>query len=262
MLSICRGDIVNNLNEIIDELELDPKKKLMLKRRFVAQVELYNKKSKVAEFFYIFFSIFVTIGSIILPALLSIQQLDYSEDDSVDEEYREKVYWTTWGLSLLVSIFNGLLQLFSLGKQYVSYNQTREKMISEAWQYFTLSGDYQDSTHEESFNEFCEEIEKIKDNQIEKDFMFINPKAGKKKQPKSDSSSSGSIRSFSPQVINHKQNIYESKNPRMESLAGGNSMGKINEENELLLTVTDHKINETNKLPKLPKKDKKKQGTI
>lgn len=261
MLSVCRGNIINNLNEIIDELELDLKKKFMLKNRFVEQVQLYDKKSKVAEFFYIFFSIFVTIGSIILPALLSIQQLDYSEDDSVDEEYRTKVYWITWGLSLLVSIFNGILQLFSLGKQYVSYNTTREKMISEAWQYFTLSGDYQDTTHEESFTDFCEEIEKIKETQIDKDFMFINTKSGKKKNSKSYSSTSGSIRSFSPQtqVINHKQT-------RLTSLAGDNTidtleqrnlgnvkLDKIYEESELLLNVTK-KQEKTNKTEKTDKK--------
>ena len=129
--------------------------------------------------FSIFFSLFVTIGSIILPALLSIQQLDYSEDDSVDDLYRQRVYWTTWGISLLVSMFNGILQLFSLGKQYVSYNTTREKLISEGWQYFQLSGDYEDSTHEDSFTDFCEEIEKIKKSQVDKDFMFINPNGEK-----------------------------------------------------------------------------------
>ena len=113
MLSMCRGNIAQNINEIIDSLELDEYKKLILRKRFLEQVILYNKKSRTAEFFYIFFSMFVTIGSIILPALLSIQQLDYSEDDSVDDLYRQRVYWTTWGISLLVSIFNGILQLFS-----------------------------------------------------------------------------------------------------------------------------------------------------
>ena len=35
------------------------------------QVVLYDKKAKTAEFFYILFSVFITVGSIILPALLS-----------------------------------------------------------------------------------------------------------------------------------------------------------------------------------------------
>ena len=230
MLSMCRGNIQNNINEIIDSLELEDYKKLILRKRFLQQVIFYDKKSRTAEFFYIFFSIFVTIGSIILPALLSIQQLDYSEDDSIDDLYRQRVYWTTWGISLLVSIFNGILQLFSLGKQYVSYNTTREKLISEGWQYFQLSGDYEDSTHEESFTEFCEEIEKIKRTQVDKDFMFINPKQGKKGKKhygKHNSSiGSSSASTISPQVINHsikKENTFndgKKKNGETDLLLG------------------------------------------
>ena len=218
MSSICRskGKIENNINEIIESLELEEYKKLILRKRFLQEVILYDKKSRTAEFFYIFFSLFVTIGSIILPALLSIQQLDYSEDDSVDDLYRQRVYWTTWGISLLVSMFNGILQLFSLGKQYVSYNTTREKLISEGWQYFQLSGDYEDSTHEDSFTDFCEEIEKIKKSQVDKDFMFINPNGEKKtkknKNKDNNSISSNSTSTISPQVIKNKNNFNEKKN--------------------------------------------------
>ena len=235
---MCRGNIQNNINEIIDNLELEDYKKLILRKRFLQQVILYDKKSRHAEFFYIFFSLFVTIGSIILPALLSIQQLDYSEDDSVDEEYRTKVYWTTWGISLLVSIFNGILQLFSLGKQYVSYNTTREKLISEGWQYFQLSGDYEDSTHEDSFTDFCEEIEKIKKSQVDKDFMFINPngdKKGKKNKNKDNNSiGSSSTSTISPQIINHsikKENTFNEgkKNNGETDLLLGSKNGRREE---------------------------------
>lgn len=211
MLSVCRGNIENNFNEIINKIELEDYKKTILRKRYLDQVILYDKKSKTAEFFYIFFSLFVTIGSIILPALLSIQQLDYSEDDNVDDLYRRRVYWTTWGLSLLVSIFNGILQLFSLNKQYISYNTTREKLISEGWQYFQLSGNYEDTTHEESFTNFCDEIEKIKSTQVDKDFLFINSKTIQNKKGKkhysttSTTSTTVGLGTIYPEVIKNEE---------------------------------------------------------
>ena len=56
MSSICRskGKIENNINEIIESLELEEYKKLILRKRFLQEVILYDKKSRTAEFFYIF----------------------------------------------------------------------------------------------------------------------------------------------------------------------------------------------------------------
>ena len=123
-------------------------KKKILYNRFVNQVILYDKKSKYTEFMYLSFSIIVTIGSIILPALLSIQNSDFGDSDST-EEIQERIYWATWGLSLVISICNGLSQLLGLNKRYISYIMVREKMIAEGWMYLECSGDYY-KTHEES----------------------------------------------------------------------------------------------------------------
>lgn len=180
MLSCCTNVTHNRIGNMIDELELLEYQKTLLKNRFLDQVVLYDKKAKTAEFFYILFSVFITIGSIILPALLSIQQMDYSDNDETDERIQITIYWITWTISLVITICNGLIQLLGLNKQYLSYVRTREKMLSEGWYYFQLTGDYKDSTHKLSFSEFCEEIEKIKQNQVDKELMFMEPK--KKKQ--------------------------------------------------------------------------------
>ena len=179
MLSCC-NDITNErLGNMIDELELLEYQKNLLKNRFLDQVVLYNKKAKTAEFFYILFSISMTIGSIILPALLSIQQMDYSDDDKKDERIQITIYWVTWVISLVITISNALIQLLGLNKQYLSFTRTREKMLSEGWYYFQLTGDYKDTTHKDSFPDFCEEIEKIKESQVDKELSFMSPKKKK-----------------------------------------------------------------------------------
>lgn len=189
MSSCCNNVTHNRINNMIDELDLLEYKKTLLKNRFLDQVALYDKKAKTAEFFYILFSVFITIGSIILPALLSIQQMDYTDDDAKDEYIQIMIYWITWTISLLITISNGLMQLLGLNKQYLSYIRTREKMLAEGWSYFQLSGDYKDTSHMESFVDFCEEIEKIKEKQVDKELLFMEPK--KKKQGEGN----GSVRS-------------------------------------------------------------------
>tara|TARA_B110000261_G_C13055185_1_gene345847 strand:+ start:129 stop:785 length:657 start_codon:yes stop_codon:yes gene_type:complete len=188
---------------MIEELELLEYQKILLKNRFLDQVVLYNKKAKTAEFFYILFSVFMTIGSIILPALLSIQQMDYSEDDKKDERIQITIYWVTWVISLVITISNALIQLLGLNKQYLSFTRTREKMLSEGWYYFQLAGDYKDMTHKNSFHDFCEEIEKIKESQVDKElsFMSTKKKKGGDNTPSITSSSNDNVVSRIPKRV-------------------------------------------------------------
>tara|TARA_B110001469_G_scaffold127646_3_gene149485 strand:- start:5008 stop:5694 length:687 start_codon:yes stop_codon:yes gene_type:complete len=190
---------------MIDELELLEYQKTLLKNRFLDQVVLYDKKAKTAEFFYILFSVFITIGSIILPALLSIQQMDYSDNDETDEKIQITIYWITWTISIMITICNGLIQLLGLNKQYLSFIRTREKMLSEGWYYFQLTGDYKESTHKISFSEFCEEIEKIKENQVDKELMFMEPK--KKKEHENTNSINSIVTGNSNQVNTDLRNM-------------------------------------------------------
>lgn len=179
MLSYCNNLVYPRIDSMIDELELFPFQKTLLKNRFLNQVVLYDKKAKLAEFFYILFSVFITVGSIILPALLSIQQMDYSNNDKKDKKIQITIYWLTWTISLLITICNGLIQLLGLNKQYLSFIRTREKMLSEGWYYFQLTGEYINRSHKDAFCEFCEEIEKIKQDQVDKELLFMSPKKKK-----------------------------------------------------------------------------------
>jgi hypothetical protein len=163
-----------NLKNIIEDLQLDDYQKKLLEKRYLKEVIHYHYKSKLAEFFYIFFSIFVTIATIILPALLSIQEIEYSEDETIDRDFKKKIYWTTWVVSLLITISNGLVQFLNLHQQFVSYSQTKEKLLAQGWHYFELSGSYKNKSHQDNFIDFCENVEKIKKSQVNKELMFIS----------------------------------------------------------------------------------------
>jgi len=112
----------------------------------------------------------ITIGSIIVPALLSIQY------NQIASQFSTSIYWCTWLLSLLVTISNGFLTLFKFDKKYFLFHATYEQLRSEGWQYLALTGTYntKDSqTHEQQFNKFMHTVEKILMRQAQEEFIKL-----------------------------------------------------------------------------------------
>ena len=71
----------------------------------------------------------------------------------------------------MVTACNGFLQLFSLDKNYFEYSITTEQLKTEGWQFFQLSGKYEDyDDHKEAYKPFCKSVENIKRKQVEKEF--------------------------------------------------------------------------------------------
>jgi len=159
----------NQINDIIDTLELESETdRRILKSRFLAEVLRYEKRKNHTKKYYNVFRFIVTIGSILLPAILSLGQMDPAK---LPRNFDQITYWTSWTISLMVTASNGFLQLFSLDKNYFEYALTTEQLKTEGWQYFELAGKYEDDeTHQEAYKGFCKSIENIKRKQVEKEF--------------------------------------------------------------------------------------------
>ena len=172
-------NFTGRVEKVIDTLNLpDNANKELLKLRFLDEVEFYEKKRNYTRKYYNIFRFTVTTGSILLPAILSIGQMDPSK---LPKNFDQITYWSSWSISLMVTISNGFLQLFSLDKNYFNYSLTVEQLKTEGWQFFGLSGKYEDyKKHDmESYKNFCKNIEGIKRKQIENEF---NGKADNKKK--------------------------------------------------------------------------------
>ena len=162
------------INSIIDNNLSLPKQlednKEIIKSRFVEEVSFYEKKRDHTKRYYNIFRFIVTIGSIFLPAILSMGQMDPTK---LPKNFDQVTYWSSWSISLLVTISNGFLQLFSLDKNYFNYSLVVEQLKTEGWQFFGLSGKYEEyDTHEKkAYKEFCKAIENIKRKQVETEFQ-------------------------------------------------------------------------------------------
>lgn len=111
----------------------------------------------------------VTVGSLFVPALLSIQ--------SQENTLSINIYWFTWIVSLLVTMSNGVLTLFKVEKKYYYLHTVLEQLLSEAWQYVGLTGRYsgelckpEKPTHKNQFVFFTHAIERIKMKQVEEEY--------------------------------------------------------------------------------------------
>uniref|UniRef100_A0A6C0BSZ4 Uncharacterized protein n=1 Tax=viral metagenome TaxID=1070528 RepID=A0A6C0BSZ4_9ZZZZ len=155
-------DIINNL-----ELNNNTDKNI-LKSRFLGEVLKYEERRNHTKKYYNIFRFLVTTGSILLPAILSMGQMDPAK---LPKNFENISYWASWTISLMVTGCNGFLQLFSLDKNYFEFAITTEQLKTEGWQYFQLSGKYEEyEDHKEAYKPFCKSIENIKRKQVEKEF--------------------------------------------------------------------------------------------
>ena len=172
-------DFSRNVGGIVDELDLEKAyDKSIIKFRFLDEISFYEQKRDQTKKYYNAFRFIVTTGSILLPAILSMGQMDPTK---LPKNFDMVSYWTSWTISLLVTGSNGFLQLFSLDKNYFSYSMVVEQLKTEGWQFFGLSGKYEDyETHQQAYKVFSKSIESIKRKQVEQEFS--NGKGDSKKK--------------------------------------------------------------------------------
>ena len=174
-MSICclRRNDRERFDTVFTNLAIQEACKHSLRSRYLRLLdEFHGRARRYSISFYVGHTV-ITFGSLMVPALMSIQ---YSSNLSTDSQ--GTLYWLTWVLSLLVTTFNAILVLFKVDKKYYSLHTTLERLRSEGWQYVGLTGRYsgilthntQEPTHENQYKYFCHYVEKIKLRQIEDEY--------------------------------------------------------------------------------------------
>lgn len=155
---------------VIEELEISESQKRIFEIRFLSLLKYYEKRKARYSCSFHTLRVTITVGSLIVPALLSLQQTDSVLN----------VYWLVWTLSLFVTISNGILTLLKIDKKYYTLHSTFQNILSEGWQYIELSGRYSTCTngdqpnHANQFAFFCHKIEKIRMKQVEEEYYKIH----------------------------------------------------------------------------------------
>lgn len=172
----------SNFQNILQELNLTHIQKDIVRLRYLAILENFKRRSRNYSIMFFVGHTIITVGSLFVPALLSIQNSDKNIILG-GNNFNINVYWATFVISLLVTIFNGLLTLFKVDKKYYFLTTTLERLRCEGWQYFGLTGRYsghlinhQVPTHENQFVHFIHFVEKIKMKQVEEEYFKADEK--------------------------------------------------------------------------------------
>ena len=147
--------------------------------RYLSILRKYRLRVKYVNVVYHFIRLFVSLGGVAVPALLSIQTP--SSPSSIP------LFWFTWFISLSVTVLHNISNIFRFDKKYFGINSTIDKLSSEGWQYLELSGKYTShhphppATHANQYQLFVNTIEKIKGKQSESEFNFSMETENKEK---------------------------------------------------------------------------------
>jgi len=173
----------SNFKNVMEYMELSSAQKEMIQARYIAILENFQKRTRNHSILFFIGHFIVTVGSLFVPALLSIQNSgsNYTFDNP---SFTIQIYWATFVISLLVTICNGILTLFKVDKKYYFLNTTLERLRSEGWQYMGLTGRYSGQllsngvqpTHQNQFIYFIHYVEKIKMKQVEEEYYKTDEK--------------------------------------------------------------------------------------
>lgn len=220
---LCSNTFYQNhhkkFRRIINELDLSNYQKIIIYDRYLTTVEYYFCSKRCYDFLYFSMNFLIRSCSIVVPALLSIKYffedstvfINENESISIEDLFDEvttdnienPVFWSVWGLSLLVGLLTNIIGLFGIDSKFFTIGQTYLKLISEGWQYFELTGKYSVpdnernnvliiNSHRTQFNNFCNEIEKLYKNETE--LRYVTPIASDDRslKPLSDNDSDSS----------------------------------------------------------------------
>jgi len=180
---------VNHITCKIEELTrlfraitvLSPLQIRVIELRYLSLIISYERRLRYVDVFHHFTRSFVSLGSVAVPALLSIQSP--TSANSVG------LYWLTWIISLSVTCIHNFITIFRFDKKFYALHMIYEKLQTEGWSYLQLSGRYSGQygypvnppeqivpTHRNQYNLFVHTIEKLQMKQVSNEYNGIEDK--------------------------------------------------------------------------------------
>lgn len=143
------------LQEALVNSSLLPDQKLYFQNRYLDLVNRYRRKYRRINIMYNTLRLTVMIGSIFIPALLTLQK-DPTTIISIT------TYWVVFALSLFVTLSNSMLELFNVAAVNTKYWLHVQRLETEGWQFLNLTESYSKfDTVNQGFQKFTSRVEKL-----------------------------------------------------------------------------------------------------
>lgn len=143
------------LLDAVQKADLTLEQKVYFTSRYMELVQRYRFKYDRINKLYNTLRITVMVGSIFIPALLTLQK----DPTTI---ISETTYWIVFGLSLCVTLSNSLLELFNVAALNTKYWLHVHRLEMEGWQFLNLTESYSRfETVREAFGKFSAKVEKL-----------------------------------------------------------------------------------------------------
>lgn len=143
------------LFEALETAPLLPEQKTYFTARYMDLVQRYRQKYRRVNLFYNTLRVTVMVGSIFIPALLTLQK-DPTTVISLT------TYWVVFGLSLCVTLSNSMLELFNVAALNTKYWLHVHRLETEGWQFLHLTDSYSKyESVQDAFQKFTLRVEKL-----------------------------------------------------------------------------------------------------
>lgn len=138
---------------VIAQLDLPEREKLMIRSRWLDQVEWMETKANRARSRHYALRLTTVIGGILVPALISF---------SLGSSEHRWLRWVTFGVSLVVAVAAAVEEVNHYGDLWRHYRRYAETLKIEGWQYFLRTGPYRRyRTHEAGLPVFTRRVEQM-----------------------------------------------------------------------------------------------------
>lgn len=151
------SDFIANFAGATRVTALSGRSKLLIASRFFPLFDKYRQKHVKFRALNTSMKIAISIGSLLVPALLSI-------DDDIRERSpaSQAIFYVVFSLSLGVGIINAVLELLQISKRFYTYAATNKALEQEAWSFLLLRGGYKNhKRHSSCWQTFLYRVERI-----------------------------------------------------------------------------------------------------
>lgn len=148
------------LELLIEDLELSPFQKQLLRDRWLNQLRWMSAKASWARRWYLAIRLPVVVGGVAIPGLITIL---LSRDERISWLFNLPIDWirlTTFVVSISVAILAAAEEVLNYGARWRHYRRTSELLKTLGWQFLELSGAFRRyPSHAAAFTAFSERVE-------------------------------------------------------------------------------------------------------
>lgn len=177
-------DFVTNFVAGIRVTDMSGRAKLFIHGRYLGLFNKYRKKYKTSRSLNNFARLIITLGAILIPALLTI-------DDEISDRSKtsQAIYYSTFSLGLLVSIVNAIAELSQVAKRFYANATTHQLLEQEGWHFLLLRGVYKKyDNHRQCWQTFLHRVEKIHQSAVSSGLLLY-----RQQDPVATKKSTGSV---------------------------------------------------------------------